>query len=493
MMKKAALALFVGLFAVVSACADAGDEVDTGTDFDVVQEDMAMDPDADGPVGDIPDVTPDGTDVEPEGELPPVHCSGSDTLRIEFKDFDENTVEGIPVALKCGDDQFEATSDSSGLVSFDNLDLAAIPVDFTYIHDNRARSFVGLGGARTVPDPLPIIVGEEEDPPTTQMRGDTVHNEEGSWVVITTDFAYRLTTEDRYEVRTGIGTDLPMSILEYTTTGPVATPIGYAFTRYDTPETGVDGPEANAPAYTFTNTSLRLDYDLRTGSPLSERLLSSDEDTYPNRLYTGVRIWGGDDQDNIWICGLTTQWATTETADTLHVAYAPAGLSEATDVYASVLLLDPSYMYYVNVQLPDDPSTWPEAIDVHDTPEIPGASTPVAIGFDEPITVDYPEWASTISYHIRSSSSAGVMGDPLYMWTVRTHPETGSFKFSDLPWPSTVEYSSVLMPVTTFIGIVGIAYDADPYEGYVLWTDDEWGTDHYLSVGVDSRFLFERP
>ncbi|MFH1435405.1 MAG: hypothetical protein ABIJ56_06785, partial [Pseudomonadota bacterium] len=155
MMKKTVLSLFIGLFAVVPACADGGGEEDTGTDFDVVQEDMAMDPDADadGPVGDMPDVAPDAADVGPEAELPPVHCSGSDTLRIEFKDLDENTVEGIPVALKCGDDQFEATSNGSGQVSFDNLDLAAVPVDFTYIHDNMARSVVGLGGARTVPDP----------------------------------------------------------------------------------------------------------------------------------------------------------------------------------------------------------------------------------------------------------------------------------------------------------------------------------------------------
>lgn len=484
-MKKFFILSVIVTFAAFTACAKGSKPTeDTGTDPDIIDNTPAdTDVDTTDTVGD--DVAVDDTG--------PDTCSGPDTLTIEFTDRSDNPVSGIPVALRCAGDFFEATSDASGRVSFSNLDLENIPVDLTYIHDNMARTVLGLGGSRTVPDPFPITVGEEEEEEEVRiMRGNVVHNQADSYVIVTTDIDVDIIILDNYELRSPVGTGLPMSVLEYTSTGATANFIGYSLFTYDTPPEGTNGPEASAAACTFQNVSVLLNFELRGDSPMRNRLLASDDPPYPNRAYAGIRMWAADADENAWLAGLTTNWNKGDSSDTLEFGWALAGLESAADAYPSAFIADPNFMYYVGLQLPDDPSTW-SSFTVHDTPWIPGLSPSTPIPFDHIITVDHPDWAKTISYHIRLSSGSGVLGNTEFIWSVLTHPETASFSFAKLPWPSSISYSDIIPPLTLFVGVSGVAYDADPYENYILWTDDEWGTEHYQSAGVDSRFLIDRP
>jgi hypothetical protein len=143
--------------------------------------------------------------------------------------------------------------------------------------------------------------------------------------------------------------------------------------------------------------------------------------------------------------------------------------------------------------LPEDPSAWPASFTVNDTPQIAGLNPTTPVPFDHIFTVDHPTWASMVSLHIRLSSTSGVLGNEPFIWSVLTHPETTSFSFSDLPWPSTVPMDDVIPNLTLFVGVIAAAYDADPYQSYVLWTDDAWAEAHYTSSAVDSRFRIEAP
>jgi hypothetical protein len=467
-----------------------------GCDGETTQsDDGGQDPDL------TEDVQPDQQDVDAQDipaedvvtdDTTPVSCAGSETLTLQFSDYEGNPVSGIPVALKCGTDVFDTTSDAGGLASFGSLDLSNT-MDVTYIYDRMARSILGLAGTRTVPDPLPLTVGEPPEETVMIMRGGVTHNQTDSIVIVTSDVDADITRVDRYELRSTLGTGHPMSVLEYTTTGTTATPVGYSLMTYDFTAEGSPGPDVSAAAATFETKTVMLDFDLRSDSPLRNRLLASDEEVYPNRLIAGIRIWSADAEDRAWLAGLTTNWNKGDTQDTLEVAWMQSALDAADSVYPSALILDPNYMYYISLSLPDDPGSWPSSFTVHDTPQIPGLSPTTPIPFDHAITVDHPGWARTIGFHIRLSSGSGVLGNADFVWSVVTHPETGSFSFASLPWPSGVPYSDVIPNLTLFVGVTGVAYDADPYDGYILWTDEEWYSQHFQSYGVDSRFLIEGP
>ena len=106
-----------------------------------------------------------------------------------------------------------------------------------------------------------------------------------------------------------------------------------------------------------------------------------------------------------------------------------------------------------------------------------------------------PDWATFfVSYHIRLPESGGALFQDHYQWTVIVHPETRSFRFPDLPWPESMDYSDVLMSAGTLrFGYSARAYDADPFADYVLWTDDAWAETHHLASMGDSRYIIQRP
>ncbi len=483
-MKNRALCIALCCAWILGCNGESTQPDDGAFDPDLTEDVQPDQPDAEIPDIPVEDVTADDTT--------PVSCTGTETLALQFSDLDGNPVAAIPVALRCGTDFFETVSDGSGLATFSNLDLSNA-VDVTYIHDGTARSIVGLAGTRTVPNPLPLTVGEEAAETVRIMRGSVVHGTADSYMILTSDIDAEVTTLDSYELRSTIGTGLPMSVLEYTSASDTATPVGYTLTTYDTPAEGSPGPEASAAAATFETRTVLLDYELRADSPLRNRLIASDSGTYPTRSYAGIRIWAADENDKAWFAGFTTNWNRGDAQDTLEVAWVQSALDVAATPYPSALIMDPNFMYYVSLSLPDDPGTWPASFTVHDTPQMQGVSPTTPIPFNHVITVDHPDWARTVGYHIRLSSSNGVLGDVEFLWTVVTHPETASFSFAELPWPTDVPYSDVIPNLTLFVGTTGAAYDADPYENYILWTDDEWYAQHFQSFGVDSRFLIEGP
>jgi len=476
-----------GLAVLGSGCDGKSTPKDDGqTDPDVppddVQPDDAQDVEAD-------DVTVDDVPVD-DGPLP--SCNGSGTLTLAFSDLSGAPVQGIPVALRCGDRVLEATSDAGGLATFSGLDLS-VAVDTTYVYNNLARSMLGLGGSRTVPSPFPITVGEEPPVDVRVVDGSVTHAQPDSWVIVTSGYDADVTNQDTYEFRSPIGTAIPMSVLEYTSTGSTATPIGYSLTTYDTPAEGDPGPAASAAAATFESKSVMLHFDIRSDSPLRNRLIATDEGSYPNRTLAGIRYWAADASENMWIVGLTTFWNKGDADDTLTFHWIQSAIDGAADTYPSLLVIDPNYMYYVSMPLPEDPDAWPASFTVNDTPQIAGINPTTPVPFDHTFPVDHPAWASMVSLHIRLSSSSGVLGNEPFLWSVLTHPETTSFSFSSLPWPSTVPMGDVIPNLTLFAGVVGVAYDADPYGNYILWTDDAWAEDHYTSSAIDSRFRIEAP
>jgi hypothetical protein len=483
-MTKIACFILTLSFAAFASCASSENPVDTTGDPDVTPDNPIETPEAD-----IPDVPVD----EIVGDETPSGCSGSDTLHLAFKDTQGDPVEGIPVALRCAGAISEAVSDASGTASFSNLDLAAVPVDFTYVHEGKARTILGLGGSRTVPDPFPITVGEVPTEDNRRMSGNVTHAQSGSYVLITSGADATVAMQDVYEMRSPMGTGLPMSVLEFTSTGSVATPIGYSLIEYDYSSTDTTGPDATAASTTFQTASVQLNYDIRPGSPLEQRAAAADTGTSTNRTYTGLRLWAADASDHAWIVGLTTSWTMGSNTDTLVFTWAPSGMAGAAEYYPGALIYDPNYMYYASLQLPDDPSTWSSSYTIHDLPRIPEATPSTPVPFDQVFNVEHPDWARTVSYHIRLSGSAGVVGDVDFMWTVLIHPEIMYFSFSDLPLPSSVQPSDIVPSLNPYLGVSAVAYDADPYENYVLWTDDQWASNHYQSAGIDSRYHIQPP
>jgi hypothetical protein len=469
--------------ALVAGCAKSDKDEDTSTDTAVDTS-----PDA--------DATDTATDVEEE-DAPPATCAGSETLNLEFLDPDEAPIEGVVVVLECGDDVHEeATSGADGTASFSGLNLSATPVDFTYIHDGVARSWVGAGGpARTLPDPLSLTLGRADPEPTVSMSGDLVHATDGSTMLVIGEGGYAdLTTETRYTLDSLVGTGLVLYAIEWTTTGDVGTALGYQVVTYDSPTGGADGPTVGPVDGTLSSTSIDVTFDISTDSQILDAWLPTD-DPYSNRLISGFRVSGTDADDEFHFGGLTIDWENGFSAPTATVVWIPEAVSASTNHYNSLMLPDRERNSWAIFDMPDDPSSWASTLTVEDTPTLPGMDMYTPVEFDHEFTWTLPTWATFfMTFHLRLNDSGGALYQDQYQWTVILHPETTSLRFSDLPWPEGEDYEAVLFSgLTLRCGYSARAFDADPYDGYVLYTDDTWAEAHYLGSMGDSRYQLHAP
>jgi hypothetical protein len=470
-------------------------------------EDTATDTTADTTVDTTADTPEDTESEDVAGEEAPPSCTGTDTLTLEFLDQGDGPVEDVVVALRCRDEQVEATSGADGRVTFEDLNLADNTVDFTFVFDGSATSMLGAGGDRPLPEVMTFWLGSLIPADMHEVSGDVVHSVTDSIVILLMDYWFNVQTSDRYIVQsTTGGTDLPMSVFEYTVdTEGAATVLGYSYSTYDTPDTGIDGPAAAASSSATIHTAtLELSYDIRTGSPLEIVQPPTDEWTYSSRVTNGARIFGTRGTGAThreWIAGLTTSWTEGDPSDTLGFAWAEEGLTPAEQVAANVLVMDRSYRCYSMTVLPSEPTTWTTAT-IRDVPELPGFSTSAASPWDSEIEVVPPDWGTDhllVYYHLRPSGAAPIFGSPPALWTVVPNPEVASFRFSELPWPSSIPMATIIPSMgSLYVGAGVQGFDADPFEGYVGWTDLEWGSyatlgGHFTGGALDTRFRIENP
>lgn len=471
-----------------SGCAEGDDPTPTDTATDTVVDtgsDTPTDTATDSPADTVTDM--------------PTTCEGTETLTLELLDADDAPVADIPVALKCLDRVDQATSDADGLVTFENLDLASIPVDITWVHQGLARSYVGLGGDRTVPDPFTFHVEVAETEETDiSMVGDIVHTVEDSWVLITTvGTGYELTQLDRYEVGTPPGgTDLPMFVIEYTSTGRVATPVAYQVITYDSPATdGGEGPAADLTGGSVPPTrDFTVTFDIDTESEMFNAWFPQELDTGgSNRLIEGARMVGTDADERFMFFGFTTNWSGGFSTPTITVTWIPEGLDLVTEYSPDFWITDRERNMFAVFPMQGEPDTW-TTFTVNDLPDMSTFDEGTPIPFDFEIPVHFPDWTDAfMSYHIRFNDSYGALSQTRYQWVATVHPETTSFSFADLPWPTGASMDTVLPDVTLRFGVIARCYDADPYTDYVLWTDDTWAETHYAATLANSRYVMSNP
>ncbi len=482
--------------ALVTGCKKSnGGDQDTSVVTDTM-DDTAQDTATDTAQDMATEDTADDTLEEPES---PATCAGPDSITLEFLHPDESPVAGIPVALKCLDQVRTAPSGPDGRVTFANLDLESIPVDFTFVDGGAAYSLVGVGGMRAVPDPFTFYVEDPEapvDPDPVLMTGDIIRSVADSWVAIATTAPHWLEIEeDRYEIYTVDATGLTLVAIEYTSTGDQALPLGYLMVGYDTPDAGTDGPtlDFTSPDGTLDDADLTLTYDLAAGSPLSTILKPSDEASPPTRLDTGMRIIGYDASGDFLMYGFTTGWTGDFSTDTLEVAYIDAGLAASTSIAGELIFEDPGRAFIYVHNLTTDPSTW-TTLAIHDLPGLPGFSVSTPVTFATEIQVVFPGWTgAAMQYHIRLDGYWGVLSyaDEL-RWNVTVHPETTSFSFGELPWPESVPIRDVLAPGSYHFGATSAHYTDDPYVDYRIW-DDDWADASWIGFATDSRYRMATP
>jgi len=488
------------LFAPGCGDGNGGDEdADAQPDTDAA-EDTLPDPDAAEEPADVPQE--DGIE-DPAEEEAPETCSGSDTLTLEFVDGDENPVEGVAVALRCLSEVSEATSGSDGRVSFDNLDLAATPVDFTYVYWEKAFSVVGMGGDTPIPNPLQISLDLVTEDLTVNMQGDAVHSTPGSMIMLVSYTSwFNVITGDRYTIRSGLGTDLGLTAYEFVYEGDDVNLLAYSYQTYDLPSAGMEGPVVAPSASADIRTrTVQLDFDLAPGSPLQDKVISRIE---PIALATSGAVPAGYDSfDNMMSAGLTTSWVEGETSDTLEISWAQDGVDVIVTNLSLLLINDLDFTAAFRMMLPQDPADWEDSYTVHDVPEIPGQEPEVPLTFDQTIDVAHPDWAapySVMSYNIRLSGIQPSFGIAPYRWCVTVHPDVDSFSFADLPLPSTITYDDLFMGSSMWTGVAVVSYDEDPVQDAELVANSRcglaysnFGPNFFKAAASDLRYEIETP
>ncbi len=462
------------LFAPGCGDGNGGDEdADAQPDTDAA-EDTLPDPHAAEEPADVPQE--DGIE-DPAEEEAPETCSGSDTLTLEFVDGDENPVEGVAVALRCLSEVREGTSGSDGLVSFDNLDLAETPVDFTYVYWDMAFSVVAMGGETPIPDPLRISLDRNEDTLVT-MRGNAVHTTPGSTIMVVTSVSYyNVTDSDTYEVTSGTGTGLGLTALEYVFEGDTINMVGYSHQYYDLASGSEDGPDA-APSSTadLRTMTIQLDYELAADSPLQDKLIDRNNATALGN--SGFFLLGMDSMDGLIMTGLTTEWVTGESYDTLEISWAQDGVDTIVTSTSCLGLRNTDFTADYGLMLTEDLADWETSYTIFDVPEIPGQEPEVAFPFDQELEVVHPDWAapySVMAYNIRASGSQPInMGAPFF-WCVTVHPDATSFSFAQLPLPSTITYEDLFISSTMWTGASVVSYDEDPVQDAELLANSRCG------------------
>lgn len=506
-MKKLTTAtLFISILAYY-ACDDKNLEPVTKTDADNVD---AADQDF---IGDEV-FEEDSEEIQEEEEIEiPEHCSGSDTLRLEFKDDDGNLLEGVHVALKCLNDQFETNTNENGIASFGNLDLAAFPVDITGVHEKSAYTLTDIGGSRTVPDPLPIFLWLEEYvvdpvPDTVRMQGNIIRNQPGSWVLMSIGEYTQIAddNDETYSFNLIPATNLPLSAIEYTLEDEVATPIAFSLIRFDVPGEGEPGPDVAPIPVTFHTASLEVVFDLRADSPLNDARQSfldfRDGFVLDSRDRCGIQIIASDNDDgcwrehwlNCWRGGLTTSWTPGASSHTLEVAWVEEAVAGAP------LVENYLYIYGSNIlsssawaNLPDNPETWSPVI-IHDAPDIIERSFEEYpdIVFEEDLSIRIPAGVQLVRYNLDA-----VLEEERHHWLIETPSERTIMNFSKLPWPHAVDQIEFLGRHPGIGGLTltmqGSSFDVDLFDSYVYWTNEDLTSDPYYILASQGWYTMLDP
>lgn len=432
----------------------------------------------------------DAVEEDPDEEEVVRHCVGSDTLNLQFKDWRGNLVEGVVVALRCLDDQFETVSDEDGIASFENVDITSQTVDFTYVYSGEPEffdavgSFLGVGGSRPIPDPLSLTLIQNDDD-YSWMEGPVSHSLLGSWILTNTypSDGFNMTQGSSYGQLSMVGENLKMAVFECESSGESLEPFGYSLIDYDFLMGAVEGPEANAEPAAFESATIQLQFDISEDSPLHDR--STDIEHFG---YGSVFVHALDSAGRFHLAGITTSWEKGDTMDTLEVAWVPDEIeaAEAIDVYARIS--DPAYQ--ASIHLPDDPELWLSHT-FYDLPEIPGFDAE-PISFSGEIEINHPEWASMVSFFLAFFLETFDKG-----WEISVHPETVSFSLSSLPWPSSIDRSDFFHleedNCWEYGWITATASDDDPFNNYIYWTDPAWRDEHWTSVSHRIYRDFECP
>ncbi|HOX44424.1 MAG TPA: hypothetical protein PK668_12545 [Myxococcota bacterium] len=394
-----------------------------------------------------------GEACEPETGACAPTCAGSETLNVVFLTAgSEAPLAGIPVAIRCLDQTYEAESDASGRVSFPGLALGQRTFSLTFLQPGSyARSIVGLGGGRPLPDPL-VIHRPDDGPAYSWMRGDCSHLEAGSYLWIYGSIWMNYSLTGRYGLNSLYATGQRLVAVEYTSDGSTATPLGFARVDYDWLGTG-DGPTIAPEASVLPTATLQLDFELAADSPVKDATLPSDGPDGSNRVLTGVMLWGP-------LTGFTSSWTGDWTSAVVEVAYVPDALAGRQSAYLD-LWDDQSEDWYYRLALPLDPATW-TSVTVPDLPAIQGIAPGGTLDMHTPIPVELPAWATqaALQYSIRQVAA----GADVYRWAVIVFPEVGSFTLADVAWPSSVPLGDYLPAGADLrMGPTVATWDEDPY------------------------------
>jgi len=434
-------------------------------------------------------VSDDGPDDEPV----PQHCSGSDTLTLRYVDPEGNPVPDLAVALACLDDRYEGVTNGDGRISFDGLDLAGFPVAVTCASETFAYTLTDIGGPRPVSEILQIplhVMTCSEGGWGVELQGSIVRTQPGSWVIVSSALHSEMFNGDTYHLLpTPVGTDLPLSAMELTIEGSVATPLAAAFLRYDSPPEGENGPQIVLEPAVFDRAQILVNYDVGDESPLNE----PDWEDF-SRAGEGAYLRAFESDDITWLAGFATSWIRGGTQDTMEIAWTQDLLAEAirstahVEIFSSSLTSGPWYM--ANAELRGDPSTW-TAVTIHDPPDLADRESLETVPFDEELLVNIPARVDLVVYMVYSFGL-----DSTNCWFIQTPRERSTIRFSSFPWPTQVPQRPFLSPDPSHLPEVmigGAAYDADPFEQYVLWNDLAWSWDHFVSSAVAQFIEVELP
>jgi len=456
-------------------------------------EDTALDPDIVEGTEVAEDPSLDQAEDPPEDEETVLPCTGGESLTIVYLDPEGNPVADLAVALDAGGNILEAATDDSGTVTFEGLDYCNVPVDVTCVGERYAYTLTDIGGMGRVPDPLTITL-EVLDwviyPEIRPLSGNAVHIQEGSGMIVSVPGMTNNAGPDRYDLRTSfVGTNIPMSVFEFTGESEARVPIGYELIRYDTPPEGVDGPDAAPVPAEFQTASVRLDYDIAPDSPFHEPQLI-------NPMQEGVIMKSGGESLDLWNVGFQTTWTRGGDFDTLEAAWTEEAMSEAVDpnFYVSVWAyrreVSPYLALQVVLKLPDDPDAW-DAVTVHDAAEYAGAvqfaDPENAAAFDFEFSFDAHPAFHIVRHQIAAYDRS---------WHIESPAQRSPISFASMPWPSSIDQSAFFanpdIPAM-YLSFEAMSFDENPFNGYARWSTMQWKRRHYTSITHAFHYCVQLP
>jgi hypothetical protein len=478
----ALFALIVSLFTL--GCDTNVDPVGPG--------DGAEDPDAEVPEdGDMDEEGGPEIETDPaEEEEPFLPCTGGESLTLLYLDLEGNPVADLAVALDSGGRILEGTTDAAGSVTFEGLDFCNVPVHVTCVGEGYAYTLTDIGAMGFVPDPLTItleVIFWVIFPETRSMSGNAIHSVSGSGMIFSIPGVTKGVSVDRYDLLYGfVGTNLHMSVMEFTGEPEARVPIGYTLLRYDTPAEGVDGPEVECQPAEFQTASVRLYYDIAPDSPFQEPHLT-------NPMQEGIFMSPGYGHEDSWSVGFQTTWTRGEDFDTLEAAWTDEALAEVVDpnFYVCVAAYPGGgHSLFVWLRLPGDPEAW-DAVTVHDAADYTNAVTSIDPAHATPFDFEY-------SYEVPADFQVVIHFLSAYdkWWYVERPADRSTINFASMPWPSSVDQSEFFanpdMESMDF-ALMASSFDQNPFNGYVLWSTRQWQYHHRRSHSYVGSYHIQFP